>query len=88
MARVVKLARSLNWRCYHTYDSRRSEAGFVDLVLVRPPRLIFAELKAGDGKITPVQRTWLDLLAACKAEVYVWRPSDYELVSALLARGT
>lgn len=33
------------WRFYHTRNSKGSDAGFPDVVLVRPPRLIFAELK-------------------------------------------
>jgi hypothetical protein len=30
---------------YHTYDSRGSERGFPDIVAVRPPVVVFAELK-------------------------------------------
>lgn len=42
---VLGLARFYQFTGYHTHDSRRSQAGFPDLVLIRPPRLIFAELK-------------------------------------------
>src|SRR5688572_19177552 len=34
-AQVVKYARLMGWTAYHTHDSRRSQAGFPDLVLVR-----------------------------------------------------
>ena len=32
---VLSLAAMTGWLAYHTYDSRRSQAGFPDLVLVR-----------------------------------------------------
>lgn len=61
-AQVEAVARTLGWRAYHTRDSRRSESGFPDLVLVRPPRLIFAELKRQSAKSQPTaeQQAWLD----------------------------
>src|SRR5581483_10587093 len=34
-AEVVRQAKDLRWRVYHSYFSDRSEAGFPDLVLVR-----------------------------------------------------
>jgi hypothetical protein len=62
---VLELARLLGWRCYHTRDSRKSASGFPDVVMVRPPRLIFAELKRlpetnAAGRPRPEQRAWLD----------------------------
>ena len=48
-ALVVLEARARGWRVYHTHDSRRSAAGFPDLVLVRPPRVVFAEAEDGVG---------------------------------------
>ena len=39
---ILDVARLLGWRVYHTFDSRKSEAGFPDLVLVRD-RVIYAE---------------------------------------------
>ena len=49
---IVQMARVLGWLVYHTFDSRRSAAGFPDLVMVRNGRLIFAELKSATGKAT------------------------------------
>lgn len=60
--RVLELAERLDYRLrYHTHDSRRSEAGFPDLTLVRPRdhRLVFLELKAGRKQPTDTQRLWL-----------------------------
>jgi len=63
--------------------------GFPDLVLVRPPRLLFVELKAKGKKPTPEQEDWLQCLRGVSdymgqsgkrtaVEVYVWDPSDWQ----------
>lgn len=83
---VVELAKLCGWLVYHTYDSRRSEPGFPDLVLVREQRLVFAELKTDRGRIRPEQQEWLERLHETGAEVYVWRPRDFELVHRRLRR--
>lgn len=72
---VVDMARALGWMAYHTHDSRRSEPGFPDLVLVRE-RIIYAELKSETGKPTLEQLSWMEALKVAGAEVYLWRPSD------------
>ena len=75
---VLELARLLRWSCYHTFDSRRSEHGWPDLVLVRPPRLVAAELKSEQGRLTPAQLGWLDLLRQVPGvETAEWRPRDW-----------
>lgn len=84
---VVALAARLGWTTYHTYDARRSRPGFPDLVLVRD-RVIFAELKRQQGRLTGAQRRWQALLAQAGAEVYVWRPADFDEVHQVLARHT
>jgi hypothetical protein len=68
------------WRRYHTYLSRRSPAGFPDLVLVRGPRLIFAELKTDvkTSRLTEDQEGWLEALREVEqalkiAGVGTWR---------------
>jgi hypothetical protein len=62
---IVDTARLLGWMVYHTHDSRRSEPGFPDLVLVHPKRgrLMFVECKSATGRVTPEQTAWLDALA-------------------------
>lgn len=55
---VIEMAQHLGWLCYHTYDSRRSQEGFPDLVLVRD-RVLFVELKSERGKQSPAQREWM-----------------------------
>ena len=87
LAQVQDLARICGWEIYHTWLSIRSAGGWPDLALVRPPRLIFAELKTDKGKIRPSQEHWLALLGQCPGvEVYVWRPSDLEHVRDVLQR--
>lgn len=82
---VIDLARLCGFMVYHTYDSRRSPSGFPDLCLLRPPRLIFAELKRERGTPTPEQLEWLyELREVTGVEVYLWVPSMWdEIVEAL-----
>ena len=77
-AQVEQIARSLGWLVYHTHDSRRSAAGFPDVVAVHPRRgrIVWAELKSGKGRVSDAQHEWLDALTEAGAEVYVWRPAD------------
>jgi hypothetical protein len=59
--RKVRVQRS-NGSIYHETPAAADGVGFPDLVLVRPPRLIFAECKTDTGRLRPEQETWLDLL--------------------------
>ncbi len=81
---VLDYARLKGWRSYHTRNSRRSTAGFPDLVLVRGRRLVFAELKTEKGRATHEQLDWLEALRP-NAEVHLWRPSDLPEVLRVLA---
>lgn len=77
-ARVIRAARLTGWRTYHTHDSRRSDAGFPDLVLVHAGqrRIMYRELKSARGRVRPEQREWLELLTAAGADAGIWRPAD------------
>jgi hypothetical protein len=85
-AQVIAIAKILGWRCYHTHDSRRSQAGFPDLVLVRRARLIFAELKSESGKVKPEQDAWIAALRAAGQKAYLWRPSHWHEIVAELSK--
>ena len=74
-ATVIDMARTFGWMVGFTHDSRRSEPGEPDLRLVRPPRVIFAELKTVKGKLSkgrwsnsgrwlPGQDEWGEALAS------------------------
>ena len=83
---VRALAQRCGWDRYHTFSSRRSPQGFPDLLLCRPPRVVFAELKSERGRLTPHQEHWLDLLRRCPGiEVYLWRPSDFDRIVKTLS---
>lgn len=83
---VLELAQLYRWLAYHTFDSRRSAAGFPDLVLARAPELLIVELKSERGRVRPEQRDWLEVLAACGIETHVWRPSDFDVAQKRLYR--
>lgn len=83
---VCDLADLRGWMWHHQHYSKRSPAGWPDLVLVRGPRLIAAELKSERGRVRPEQRVWLDALSqVAGAETYLWRPSAWATVQAVLA---
>lgn len=85
MAQVVEAAKLFGWLAWHPFLSKWSARGFPDIVLVRPPRVVFAELKSEKGKLTPDQERWLDLLGACPGvERYAWWPRDLDDVVAVL----
>ncbi|MBZ5736472.1 VRR-NUC domain-containing protein [Nocardioides sp. TRM66260-LWL] len=69
---------------YHTHDSRRSQPGFPDCVLLGPAGVIYAELKTTKGRVTPEQREWLDRLTAAGQTAYLWRPTDWPEINLIL----
>ena len=96
---VVQYAKLHGWAIYHTFYSLHSQKGFPDLTLLRiekghrhrtrsghpkPGRLIFAELKSENGRLTPDQERWLRLLGECPCEVYLWRPSNWDEIENVL----
>lgn len=97
---VIELAKLTGWMIHHDRPAQRrdgrwytaieGDAGFPDLVLVRSPRIIFAELKAERGSLTEPQRDWLGLLdgvaeEAPRMEVHLWRPDDWTTGKILAA---
>ena len=74
---ITDLAKACGWKIYHTYDSRRSNPGWPDLVLAKPPRLLFVEVKTDFGKLRPEQQEWLQALLECQQDARVWRPRDW-----------
>jgi hypothetical protein len=87
MERVVALARQHGWLVYHTLDSRGSDPGFPDLVLVRAGILFFVELKTDTGKETAEQKLWGDTLAEVKlTRAAIWRPCTMDAIERILTK--
>ena len=81
---IVMVAKANGWTVYHTYDSRRSEPGFPDLVLVRD-RVLFRELKTDAGRMSKAQEAWGQKLTEAGADFKVWRPKDTpEIIKELM----
>jgi hypothetical protein len=91
---VVQLARARGWIVAHFRASLNQRgqwqtavsgdgAGYPDLTLVRE-RVLFVELKAEDGRVRPEQRVWLRALSCAGRDVFVWRPSDWDVLVKVL----
>ena len=82
---IIEMAEVLGWRVYSVRRSDRAIVntktgrGYPDLVMVRPPRIIFAELKSARGRLTSEQRDWLEALADVERapEAFTWWPVSW-----------
>lgn len=94
---IIQIARLYGWRVAHfrpamTKDGWRTAVaadgkGYPDLTMVKPGRLIFAEIKSEKGKLSEDQANWIDAFKLVPGiEVYLWRPSQFEEVVALLRK--
>ena len=71
---VIELATMAGWLVHHDRDDMRKHTqgrpGFPDLVLIRPPKLILAELKAAPGiELDRDQLVWMAGLRAIQAQL-------------------
>lgn len=62
----------------------RNAAGMLDLLLIRRPRVVWAEIKSDRGNLSPEQRAQLTELRACGQEAFVWRPKDFDTLTRIL----
>lgn len=83
---VMATANKHEWKARLTRDT---EYGSPTVMLVKAPRVIFAEcLPDGvrrDRALTAPQRRWLDVLGGCGFETYVWRPRDRRIIQQILS---
>lgn len=92
--RIVKEAEDHGWLVCHVRRSlvngrwltNTSSPGFPDLVLVKPPLVVFLELKRSrKERPTPAQVQWISAIQQCSTvEAYVASPEDLVEVLALL----
>ena len=98
-ATVLAYARLMGWRVWHDVATNtprrcgscgavrqtpRNVAGWPDLVLIRRPDIVFAELKRDGEHPSPEQQAWIDELRACGMRVYVWTPAAWAEVEEVL----
>ncbi len=91
---VTEYATLRGWRWTHFRPAKTDKGwrtplqgsrGFPDLVLVRGLRLIFAEVKSERGILSADQKEWQDDLELVpEIEYYLWRPSDWDKIEAVL----
>ena len=79
-AKVIELVKSYGWMAYHTFDSRRSEAGFPDLLLLRGEEIVVLELKVPPNKATAKQRAWLKAFERAHVGAHLVYPTDWNLL--------
>lgn len=96
LAAILDLAKLYGFRSAHFRPAMNAKGhwrtpvagegkGWPDLVLVKPPRVIVAELKSDTGRLSPEQEVWLALLRDLPGvECYVWRPGDLPAIAQLL----
>jgi hypothetical protein len=87
MQQVIDFARLTGHYCYHTLDSRGSEPGMTDLVILKITleRPLFVETKTEHGELTPHQQMVRDILEAMPGADYrLWRPSSWPEIERTL----
>jgi hypothetical protein len=92
----LQLASIFRWRTAHFRPALTKKGwrtpvagdgkGFLDLLMIKPPRIVVAELKSARGKLTPEQEEWLADWRACPgAEAFVWKPDQLDEVTGVLS---
>lgn len=84
---ITDLAEWCGWHWTFNADSRRTQAGVPDLLLIREQRLVWREIKAERGKLRPAQLAFGQRLLRAGQDWGVWRPSHWatEIVPTLTA---
>lgn len=81
---VIECFRVQGWRVWHDTVAYRSDAGWPDLVCVHPRHgVVFCELKAESGRLSPAQEAWRDDLIAAGQSWFLFKPSDWLEVVAV-----
>ena len=75
-AHVRKLIADLGLFGYHPRNSKGSEPGWPDWVIVGRGGILYRELKSEAGVLSPAQRHVGDLITRAGGNWAVWRPRD------------
>lgn len=98
MQQLTELAVRLGWQWLHVRSSMYGERHFLtatsgplgrgwpDLLLIKPGRMIAAELKRRGAHATDDQLRVLAALSAAGVEAYVWWPDDFDTVKEILSQ--
>jgi hypothetical protein len=83
-AHVRKLIKDLGLFGYHPRNSKGSEPGWPDWVIIGRGGILYRELKSEAGVLSPEQRHVGELITRAGGKWRVWRPRD--LLSGQIAR--
>jgi len=75
-ANLRRLMKNLGLWSYHTRDSKRSEKGWPDWVILGPRGSLFRELKSQRGTLSVDQRRVGAMLTRAGHDWATWRPAD------------
>lgn len=76
-AEIVSLCKQLGLLTFHHADSRRSQSGWPDLVIIGWHGARFAELKSADGRRSLAQIACARQLEEAGLAYRLWRPADW-----------
>lgn len=81
---VIRVAKANGWLVSHVWRGQaggrsggwrtNAATGFPDLTLLRPPFLVFLELKKVGRKADPEQKKWIARLQRCRPALVIERP--------------
>lgn len=87
---IRDLCKITGWAFYFTFNSMHSPKGMPDLILSKTLAdentvILFPELKREQGKLSPPQIMWLELLDKTQGVFcFVWTPSQIEMICETL----
>lgn len=84
VAHFRKVLVTVGKKTHYETPAAADGAGWPDLVLCRPPEILFVELKVKKNPLTFEQDKWISDIGKCGMSVHIWRPEDWEVIAQLL----
>lgn len=75
--RAVRVQRA-DGSVYYCTPATVDGEGWPDLVIIKPPKVFFVELKTTKGVVRKRQEHWIEMLSACGLDAGVLRPEGWE----------